>query len=181
MADEKNKEKGKESSQGGSPSEAKKKKFNLSKLLGVLFVLANLAIMGGGVYLVYISTLGYTPPKSTNEELDKEMADFQKSLQGKPVLYSMDPFHTNLEGVPRRFIRLQMTLEMLDEEGYEEVINLGPEARDSVMKVLNRKTYQELDTVQGKLRLKNEIVAQLNSFLDRGVVRNVYFSDFAVQ
>ena len=70
---------------------------------------------------------------------------------------------------------------MLDEEGYEEVINLGPEARDSIVRILNEKRFGDVETVQGKLHLKNQIASELNVFLQQGVVKNVYFSDFVIQ
>ena len=61
------------------------------------------------------------------------------------------------------------------------MISLGAEARDAIVRILNTTVYTEVETVQGKLHLKNRIISQLNGFLDKGVVRNVYFSDFVVQ
>jgi flagellar FliL protein len=49
------------------------------------------------------------------------------------------------------------------------------------MRILNGKTFEDVETVQGKLHLKNQIVAQLNSELKKGVVKNVYFSELVVQ
>ena len=161
--------------------EEKKEQKDLGKILGLAFVLLDLVVVGVGAFLVYSATLGYEKPSVSNEELNKELIEFQKSLQNKPILYSMETFNTNLEGIPRRFLRIKVNLEMLDEEGYEEVINLGAEARDSIIKILNNKQFKELDSVQGKLHLKNQITAQINGFLQRGVVKNVYFSEFVVQ
>ena len=42
-----------------------------------------------------------------------------------------------------------------------------------------QKAYVE--TVQGKLHLKNQIIAELNNELKKGVVKNVYFSELVVQ
>ena len=93
----------------------------------------------------------------------------------------METFNTNLNGIPRRMIRAAVTLEMLDDEGFEEVVLLGAEARDSVLKILNSKQFDEIESVQGKLLLKNQIITQVNGFLRKGVVKNVYFSDLVVQ
>ena len=161
--------------------EEKKEGKDLGKILGLVFFVVDLLIVGGGAFLVYTSTIGYEKPSISNEELNKEIEAFHKTLQNNPIMYTMDTFNTNLEGVPRRFLRVQVSLEMLDEEGYEEVIGLGAEARDSIVRILNTKRYTEIDSVQGKLHLKNQITAQINSFLQRGVVKNVYFSDFVVQ
>lgn len=161
--------------------EKETKHKNIGQLLGMAFMVCNLVCISGGAYLVYISTIGYKNPSKSNEDLNKELIEFQKSLQNNPIMYTMDQFNTNLEGVPRRFVRMQISLEMLDEEGYEEVISLGAEARDSIVKILNTKKFDEVESVQGKLHLKNQITAQINSFLQHGVVKNVYFSDFVVQ
>ena len=93
----------------------------------------------------------------------------------------MDPFNTNLEGVPRRLVRMEVNLEMLDQEGFEEVITKSPQARDSIMRLLNGKTFNDVETVQGKLHLKNQIMGDLNAFLEKGIVKNVYFTEFVVQ
>ncbi|MCB9026707.1 MAG: flagellar basal body-associated FliL family protein [Bdellovibrionaceae bacterium] len=158
-----------------------KEKKDLGKILGLAFVVLDLVVVSIGAYLVYASTLGFKKPSVSNEELNKELIEFQASLQNKPIVYTLDTFNTNLEGIPRRFLRVQVNLEMLDEEGYEEVIDLGAEARDSIIKILNTKQFNDIDSIQGKLHLKNQIIAQINSFLQRGVVKNVYFSEFVVQ
>ncbi len=158
-----------------------KKPVDMGKILGFVFMAINLVVLGGGAFLVYTSTIGYHTPMISEDELDKELNDFRKSLQNDPIVFAMDTFNTNLEGVPRRFIRIKVNLEMLDEEGFEEVIDLGAEAKDSIVRILNEKRFMDLESVQGKLQLKNQIIAKVNSFLKRGVVKNVYFSDFVVQ
>lgn len=141
----------------------------------------NLIVLGIGSYLVYMSTLGFTPKSLSNEQAAREIAAFEETLRGDPVLYGMAPFNTNLDGVPRRLIRLELSLEMMDDEGYEEVIGITPQARDSIMRILNGKTFTDVETVQGKLQLKNQIVGELNGSLKKGVVKNVYFSELVVQ
>jgi flagellar FliL protein len=159
----------------------KKEPKNIKKMLTFVFIGVNLLSMVVGAYLVFISTIGHVDPKISNEEAEKELANFEESLRGDPVLYSMEPFNTNLDGVPRRLVRLELSLEMMDEEGYEEVIGIVPQARDSIMRILNGKTFIDVESVQGKLHLKNQIIAELNTSLKRGVVKNVYFSNLVVQ
>lgn len=151
------------------------------KILTYAFMAINLIVLGVGTYLVYMSTLGFKLKSLSDEQAKREIAAFEETLRGEPVLYSMAPFNTNLEGVPRRLIRLELSLEMMDDEGYEEVIGITPKARDSIMRILNGKTFTDVETVQGKLHLKNQIVAELNNSLKKGVVKNVYFSELVVQ
>lgn len=154
---------------------------NLKKILSLLFASVNLAVLGVGVYLVYMATLGVQDRKLSNEQAERNLASFEESLRGNPVLFNMKPFNTNLDGLPRRLVRLDLSLEMMDEEGYEEVIGIQPQARDSVMRILNSKTFGDVESVQGKLQLKNQIIADLNTSLKKGVVKNVYFNELVVQ
>lgn len=154
---------------------------NFKKILSFAFAGVNLSVLGLGVYLVFASTLGVVPKKLSNEQAERDLASFEESLRGDAVMYKMPAFNTNLDGVPRRLIRLDMSLEMMDQEGYEEIINIAPQARDSIMRILNGKTFNDVETVQGKLHLKNQIIADLNSELKKGVVKNVYFNELVVQ
>jgi flagellar FliL protein len=156
-------------------------KKDMKKLLTFVFMAVNLAVLGTGSYLVYMSTLGVEQASLSNEKAERDLASFEESLRGDPVLYTMAPFNTNLDGVPRRLIRVELSLEMMDEEGYEEVIGIVPQARDSIMRILNSKTFSDIESVQGKLHLKNQVVADLNASLRKGVVKNVYFNELVVQ
>lgn len=154
---------------------------DIKKILTYVFMGLNLCVLGAGSYLVYVSTLGVQHKSLSEEQATRELAAFEDKLRGEPVLYNMAPFDTNLDGVPRRLIRVKLSLEMMDEEGYEEVIGISPQARDSIMRILNGKSFTDVETVQGKLHLKNQIVAELNHALRKGVVKNVYFSELVVQ
>jgi flagellar FliL protein len=160
---------------------AAKPRPNIGKILGLGFAVLNLVVCGGGAFVIYTQTIGYQDPKISNQEALRELAEFHQRMESQPSMYNMDPLTTNLDGIPRRLVKVQMSLEMLDQEGFEEVINVGAGARDAIMRIMNATTYEDLETVQGKLQLKNQIIAQLNGLMKRGVVRQVYFSDLVVQ
>lgn len=153
----------------------------MKKIFALVYFVINLSAMGVGSFLVFVSTLGYKPPKVSSEELNREINSFRATLIDKPMSFTMEPFNTNLNGLPRRTIRVEMSLEMLDAEGFEEIIDLGAKGRDLIVEILNSKNFEDLETVQGKLKLKNEIIGQLNGQLKNGVVKNIFFSDFVVQ
>jgi flagellar FliL protein len=162
-------------------AQVEKPKLDIKKLLALVFILVNFTTVGGGAYLVYAGTLGYKTPAATEAELNKELIEFRKTLDEPAIMYSMEPYNTNLEGLPRRFIRVEMSVEMYDKEGFEELVTLGGQSRDAVTRILNAKKFDELETVQGKLQLKNEIMGHLNDVLKKGVVKNIYFTKFQVQ
>lgn len=162
-----------------------KKPIDKMMLLSVGFAVINLIVLGSGVYMAYMGTLGWHPPTITEEQLaaEHEKAQTTNNVESGPLLYTMEKFTVNLDGEPRRVIRLEINLEMLNKDGFEEIINLDNRAksRDKIVQILNSKTFAELETIQGKLFLKDQIATELNTLLKEGVVKNIFFTEFAVQ
>lgn len=164
-------------------SEKKESKLPVQKILTAVFVVFNLGVMGFGTYLVYSSTLGWEPPKITEESIKIDPIFQFKEESSIPYVYTMDKFTVNLNGEPKRTIRLEVNLNMLGREDFEEVMDSYNRARvrDRIVRLLNDKTFSELESIQGKLFLKDKIAMEVNSLLNKGVVKDVYFTDFVVQ
>ncbi|KHD89464.1 MAG: flagellar protein FliL [Bdellovibrio sp. ArHS] len=158
-------------------------KKNVGKLLQIVFAVINLGVMGGGAYMVYASTIGWESPSISEEQAERDLASTQDAEDTTPLVYTMDKFTVNLGGEPKRTIRLEINLQMLGKEGFEEVME--PEnrakARDRIVRLLNDNSFSDLDSIQGKLFLKDKIAGEVNGILHRGVVKDVFFSDFVVQ
>ncbi len=163
-------------------SEDKSKSLNVALIMKVGFIVLNLAVTGGGGYLVYASTIGWESPTLTEEKLMRGIASVNET-ELAPFIYTMDKFTVNLGGEPKRTIRLEINLEMLGKDGFEEVINTEhrAKARDRIVRLLNDSGFSDLESIQGKLFLKDKIANEVNSILKKGVVKNVFFSDFVVQ
>lgn len=167
-----------ENEQEGQP----KKKFDLAKILGFVMIAANFAVVGGGAYLTYQNTMGHAPQVLREPAAYQQLkAERDSNDQKAAINYTLPPFTVNLAGSPRRLVRVEMTLEMLDEEGFEEVVQLNPAARDAIVRILNAKEFRDVETIQGKLFLKDQIAVSLNQHLKTGVVKDIFFSDFVVQ
>lgn len=158
-------------------------KRNLGKILQIGFAVLNLAVMGFGAYLVYASTIGWESPQVTEESADRELASVADNFDFEPMVYTMDKFTVNLGGEPQRTIRLEINLQMLGKDGFEEVMEPDnrAKARDKIVRLLNDKNFSDIDSIQGKLFLKDKIAGEVNGILRRGVVKDVFFSDFVVQ
>lgn len=159
---------------------SKEKKSNQLPLVLVFFGV-NLLGLIVGTYLVFFSTFLFHTTSLSEEELQKQMEEEWKQESMESLLYTMATFNANLDGIPRRLIQIQVNLSMLDTEGFEEIVSLEAKARDTIIRILNTKSFRDIESVQGKLRLKNQIINQLNAFLKRGIVKGIYFSSFAVQ
>lgn len=164
--------------QAAEPKQTK----NKGTILQVVFAVLNLAVMGAGAYMVYASTMGWESPKITEQQMERELASVAGSETG-PLIYTMDKFTVNLGGEPKRTIRLEVNLQMLGKDGFEEVMEPENRAktRDKIVRILNDEAFGNLESIQGKLFLKDRIAMEVNGILRKGVVKDVYFSDFVVQ
>jgi flagellar FliL protein len=94
----------------------------------------------------------------------------------------LDPFIVNLSGDGgRNYLKLEITLEFDKEVVQVEVENKMPMIKDSILLLLATKSFESIQTAEGKLMLKNEIITRLNRFLSTGVIQNLYFTNFVVQ
>ena len=162
---------------------AGEKKSNLGKLMLPLFAVLNMGVLGGGAFLTFKSTLGFHPP-TLREPAALEALNKQREAgasHAESVMYTMPPFTVNLSGSPTRMIRVEMTFEMLDKDGFEEIVRNSPAARDTIVRILNGKKFDDVESIQGKLFLKDQITVSLNQSLKAGVIKDIYFSDFLVQ
>jgi flagellar protein FliL len=153
----------------------------VKKIFIALLVSMNLSVLGLGSYWVYISTLGYDYPKVTESSL-REPASLKEKFGQSPMIYTMDKFVVNLSGIPKRTIRLQVNLDMISPVAFQEIMDFDnrAKARDKIVRILNEKTLDDLETIQGKLFLKDKIVAEVNQILQKGLVKDVYFTDFVM-
>ncbi|MCJ8278154.1 MAG: flagellar basal body-associated FliL family protein [Bdellovibrionales bacterium] len=163
----------------GAPAPAKKK-LNFKQLLFMVFLGLNGVAMVAGVYLTYLGTIG-TTKESVREAQAKEILYNEEVFEGRPIVYNLDPFTVNLADEDERVVQVKVALEMIDENGFEEVVSMGAHARDAIVHILNGKEFGDLQTIQGKLFLKDEITVALNKQLKRSFIKDVYFSRFVLQ
>jgi len=75
-------------------------------------------------------------------------------------------------------LEIQVESELTTAEKVEERM---PQLRDSVILLASDYSYAELEGIDGKLRLRDEIQARVNAVLDPAQVNRVYFTAFVVQ
>ena len=153
----------------------------------LILLIANLVVtmlfVGGGFYSVSqkISSLEGGP----NEDVEEVTEEDAESAIGP--IYHLDTFVVNLadpEG--ERYLKTSIDLELNsaieDEEDLEEQIKRRmPQIKDSILMILSTKRFTEVQSLQGKTSLKNEMIAQLNEILGEDTIKNVYFSEFVYQ
>lgn len=159
------------------------KKSNLGLILTIVFIVINVVVMGGGLFLAYKGTIGWHPPVYTNEEAMTKLKNEQAEMEKLPLIFTLDSFKANLSDTPVRAIEVEVSVEMMNGIGYEELIDSDNQAkvRDEILRILQSKSYDDVATVQGKLFLKDQLSLSLNSILKKGIVKDIFFSQFKIE
>jgi len=97
-------------------------------------------------------------------------------------VFALEPFIVNIyDGQELRYLKVKVELEMANPAVKAELeARLAP-IRDAVLVLLSAKTLQDIQDVQGKTQLKEEILTAINKNIPPGKIAKVYFTDFVVQ
>ena len=106
----------------------------------------------------------------------------QQVQQTLGTLFSLDTFIVNLadEG-GKRYLRVTMDLEIGANTTESDLQQRLPQMRDSILMVIPSKRFADIRTMEGKIGLRNEIIANLNGLFGREIITNIYFTEFVVQ
>ena len=174
--------------EGGEAAGEEEKKGLPIKL--ILIVVGVLALAGGG-YFAYTNffqeeAVEESAEKDKNgEEGGEEGAGGENTEELPPgvgVMFTMDPFVVNLAGSNgKRFLKVTATLELSSPEVNPEFEENLQKITDSILVLLSSKSFEDVYSVQGKFKLKDEITTRVNRFLVVGHVKDAYFTEFIVQ
>ena len=90
----------------------------------------------------------------------------------------LETFIVNLAGSKgRKVLKVNMELEIKGQEVIQEIENRKAQIRDFIIIILSSKSYDEVSAKEGKDALRNEIKDNINSFLSKGKIINVYFTE----
>lgn len=99
-----------------------------------------------------------------------------------PVNIEFKPFIVNLnDGGGKRFLKLTMSIEAETEALATEINTKMPQFRDTILLLLSSLSFDDIATLDGKMRLRNQMLNRINTQLTAGKIRNIYFSEFVVQ
>lgn len=97
-------------------------------------------------------------------------------------MYPLDTFTVNLLSESgRRYLKVEMNLELSGEELGAEMEMKTAVIRDVIIRLLSSKSLEEISTAKGKEKLKEQLVDQINMRLRDGHINNVYFTEFVIQ
>ena len=143
-----------------------------SKLKLIIIAVVVLFIGAGGIY-------GYSKYNKGKEEKAET-----KKTEKVSIICPLNSFVVNLldtQGVAKRYLKITMQLEIGKEEDRLLIENHNAQIRDIVLLLLSSQSLKEINTMEGKLELKQTLLARMNQILGDGVVRSIYFTEFVVQ
>ncbi len=170
-----------------------KKKSNLL-LIVIIIVLILVLIIGAAVAMLMMGnddaaaeathSAPQTASQTDSTQEGEEGGSYQShaSLTEVGLMYPLDTFTVNLLSESgRRYLKVEMNLEIEGSELSPELDTKKPVFRDIIIRILSSKSLEEISTIKGKEKLKEQIVEELNMRLKDGKVKNVYFTEFVVQ
>jgi len=153
-------------------------KKKLAIVGAVAFLIGSGAGIGGAMFMG-----GGEPPPEEGEEAADLPADGDPDapvvVKNTRKVVPFDDFTINLRGTGGgRVLRLEVAAEV-DEAVLTERM---PVLRDAVVTLASDYTYNDLEGLDGKMRLRDELLARLNTSLEQEAkVKRVYFTNFTVQ
>ena len=108
------------------------------------------------------------------------MADQKDGLENTTTYaVPLDYFLVNLaEDQGQKLFKVQMEFDVDSVDVQEEINKRMPQVRDMIIILLSSKSYNQISTPKGKERLKEEIRDTVNSFLTKGKINKVLFTQF---
>jgi flagellar FliL protein len=156
-------------------------------MLLVIVVVLNMIVMASVVGVVYTSYKAERAKPKLQDIVQGEKDDQVKNatkpedddIVGK--LVPMETFLVNLAGSRgNKLVKINMELEVDNPKVEDEIDRRKPQIRDIIIILLSSKTYDQMTSRQGKEALRDEVKDTVNTFLVKGKIKKVYFTDFIV-
>jgi flagellar FliL protein len=96
--------------------------------------------------------------------------------------YALETFVVNLNDPGgKRYLKTNIELEYSAEGVGEELVRRLPQLRDMILLQLSSKALDDIQSVDGKIALRRELIQRINQTLTSGKIRNLYFTEFVIQ
>jgi flagellar FliL protein len=154
---------------------------NRSKLPMILGMLGVLAIGGLIGWAVSALTADADPAAAEAEaaaNADDEAEEGSRSVDTD--MTNLGNYTVNLRDSSGRILAMKIEVES-DLASAAKVDERMAQLRDSIILLASDYSYTELEGIDGKFRLKDDIHARINAVLEPTQVRRVYFTEFVVQ
>ena len=152
----------------------------MTRKMLVIFIISLIFVSVGAIsFIVWNKTSFFSSQTEKESESEKVPENNSEVIRS---IYSLDTFIVNLaDKSGRRFLRVTMDLELKNERLAGEIDKRLSQIKDSILMILPTKRFEDINSVEGKIALSDEIMTKLNSFLKDGSITNIYFVEFVIQ
>lgn len=167
----------------GAAAAAAEPKPASKPILLYILVIVNMLVVGGVGAMIYLGkkkeAQHATIEKVVEGEAQAQHEEKEKADEFVGKMIPMETFYVNLAGNRgNRLLKVNMELEVESEKVIEEIDKRKPQIRDIIIIILSSKTFKDLESRQGKEGLRDEIKDAVNSFLTKGKIKHVHFTEF---
>lgn len=159
------------------------KKMSGKKL--TLFVALPLLLIGGGAaaYMTGMIGGGGEAKQEEHATAHAEESHAPEAKKGPSVFYDLPELLVNLNSNGRRtsFLKLQVSLEIADDKDKPKLDAMRPRIVDSFQVYLRELRIEDLRGSSGMYRLREELLARVNTAVAPAKVKDVLFKEVLVQ
>jgi flagellar FliL protein len=167
--------------------EVVEKKSGGNMVLILIVVLLVVLLVGGGLaafFLLGSDDEAASQPQQSSQSAPAKRKASKRSSDYLTIgpMYPMSQFVVNLLSESGgKYLKVALDIELGNPELATEMDMKKSLVRDIIIRALSSKTFEEVSTMKGKDRLKDEIVNSINDVLADGQINNIFFTDFVVQ
>ena len=160
-------------------------------LIVALLVTIGIGVGSGSVYFLLSPSSGgeeeATEEVAESDDDEEEEKEEEEEIPATPYYFSLDPaFVVNFTGKSRaKFLQVNIDGMTRDGQIKEDITTHLPQIRSHIILLLSSKTYEDLNTPEGKEDLRKEILAVIKKILrketGKSEIEDVYFTSFVMQ
>ncbi|RZA03317.1 MAG: flagellar basal body-associated FliL family protein [Proteobacteria bacterium] len=154
----------------------------------VIFALANVLVMIGGLYFIITAALLYKKPPITDSQAVQEI---QKKEEKAPLDIGDGYFTESYpettitlrgqRGGKNRYATVEVSVVCGSELCLSQVKGNKAKIEDAIQTAVGNRSYTELGSLDVKFRVKHEILSTVNGFLEKTAATDILFTNFVVQ
>lgn len=160
-----------------------KKQSSQKPILFIGLAVFNMVVVIGVAYMLYSWKKQEEAKTTIQDVVEGEHAEQEKDkIEAEELVGQLVPLETflvNLAGVRGgRLLKVTMSLEVDNVDVQSEIEKRKAEIRDTILILLSSKSFDQVSSKDGKDFLREEVRDTLNSFLTKGKVKSVLFTEF---
>ena len=154
------------------------RKWMLMGLAGVMVV-----ILGISVWFFFLAPAPEPEPEEVVETAEEAVPVVPTIEEVYPDIVVLEPFKRMYlaDGSAMAYLNVNVALELMAPEDREQVTARQEQIREVLAARFREMKWIDLRSPSGKIRMKYEALARINSAFPKPLVRNIYFTNFIMQ